>query len=382
MSANEFVLWAHLTTTVVEILWDWRSWDAATAKLVELARAGGALGPLSVALDGRGFYATWCGDFDAATALFAEHHAVKEVIGTSRNSAGGLLRAAYQGRPEALEMMDAIAADSLQRGAGHGAQAAAWTRAILCNGLGRYEDALTAAPTELFSYESEVHSGAAWALPEVIEAAVRTRRPDVALNAIEQLRKHTLDGLDWSDGIEARCRALVTEGESAEHWYVEAIEQLSRTPSRPEVARARLLYGEWLRRAGRRVDAREQLRSAYDMFSTMGAEAFAERTRRELLATGEKVRKRDDATRDELTPQEEHIARLARQGRTNAEIGAELYLSVRTVEWHLRKVYIKLGVTSRRELKTAMPLRGQTALMTASPDMPLAASFDSSPDQS
>jgi DNA-binding CsgD family transcriptional regulator len=359
MSANEFVLWAHLTTTVVEILWDWRSWDAATAKLVELARAGGALAPLSVALDGRGFYATWCGDFDAATALFAEHQAVKEVIGTARNSAGGLLRAAYQGRPEALEMMDAVAADSLQRGAGHGVQATAWTRAILCNALGRYEDALTAAATELFSYEGKVHSGAAWALPEVIEAAVRTRRPDVALNAMEQLRKHTLDGSDWSDGIEARCRALVTEGDSAEHWYVSAVERLSRTPSRPEIARAHLLYGEWLRREGRRVDAREQLRAAYDTFAAIGAEAFAERTRHELLATGEKVRKRDISTANELTHQEEHVARLAREGRSNAEIGAELFLSTRTVEWHLRKVFMKLGIASRRELRDAFPARSR-----------------------
>ena len=359
VSDNEFVLWAHLTTSVAPMLWDWRSWDIATARLVELARASGALAPLSMGLNARGFYVTWCGDFDAATALIAEWEAVKEVTGTVRNSAGGLLRAAYQGRPEALEMMAAVGTGSVQRGAGHGAQSTAWTRAILCNGLGRYEDALTAA--ELFSYEVEVHNGTAWALPEVIEAAVRTRQPDVAENALAQLRKHTLDGLDWSEGIEARCRALVTEGETAEHWYAEAVDRLSRTPSRPEAARARLLYGEWLRREGRRVDAREQLRSAYDTFSAIGAEAFAERTRNELLATGEKVRKRESATRNELTPQEEHIARLARDGQSNAEIGAELFLSVRTVEWHLRKVFMKLGVTSRRALKDVLPSPGKNA---------------------
>ena len=178
---------------------------------------------------------------------------------------------------------------------------------------------------------------------------------------MEQLPKHTLDGSDWAVGIEARSRALVTEGEDAERWYAEAVERLARTPFRTELGRAHLLYGEWLRREGRRVDARQQLASAYDMFSAMGAEAFAERTRRELLATGEKVRKRapDAETRNALTPQEEHVARLARDGRTNAEIGAELFLSVRTVEWHLRKVFMKLGVSSRKDLKNALPTRGR-----------------------
>jgi DNA-binding CsgD family transcriptional regulator len=157
----------------------------------------------------------------------------------------------------------------------------------------------------------------------------------------------------------------VTEGDGAERWYAEALERLGRTPFRTELARAHLLYGEWLRREGRRVDAREQLGSAYDMFSAMGAEGFAERTRRELLATGEKVRKRDRATQNELTPQEEHIARLARDGRSNPEIGSELFLSVRTVEWHLRRVFMKLGIRSRKELKAALPARGQKPVVTA-----------------
>ena len=184
---------------------------------------------------------------------------------------------------------------------------------------------------------------------------------------MEHLSKHTLDGADWAMGIEARSRALVTEGEAAEPWYTEAVAAaVARTPLQTELARAHLVYGEWLRRERRRVDAREQLRSAYEMFSAIGAEAFAERARRELVATGEKVRKRnaDPASRDELTLQEAHIARLARDGRTNAEIGTQLFLSVRTVEWHLRKVFMKLGVSSRKDLRDALPGRGPQVSQT------------------
>ena len=168
-------------------------------------------------------------------------------------------------------------------------------------------------------------------------------------------------GSDWASGIESRSRAFVSEGKSAEHSYMEAIERLSRTQLRPDLARAQLLYGEWLRREGRRIDARHQLRAAYEMFAAMGAHAFTERARRELLATGEKVRKRELDTYNELTPQEEHIARLARDGRTNPEIGAELFITSRTVEWHLRKVFTKLGITSRKGLHDALPTRGLDA---------------------
>ena len=160
-------------------------------------------------------------------------------------------------------------------------------------------------------------------------------------------------------GIEARSRALLTSGDSADLLYREAIERLGRTEVRPELARARLLYGEWLRREGRRVDAREQLRTAYDLFTAIGMEAFAGRAGRELLATGEKVRKRSPDTREELTPQEGQIARLARDGLSNPEIGAQLFVSARTVEWHLRNVFAKLDITSRRQLQTALPQDGR-----------------------
>jgi DNA-binding CsgD family transcriptional regulator len=195
-----------------------------------------------------------------------------------------------------------------------------------------------------------------WSLSEMIEAAGRTGNAEVAERALTRLIEHT-EGTDsdWGLGIEARSRALLADGEGAEPLYQEAIDRLGRTRLLPEFGRARLLYGEWLRRQNRRTDARDQLRQAHEAFISMGAEAFAERARRELLATGEKVRTRRPETRDELTPQEEQIARLARDGLTNPEIGAQLFLSPRTVEWHLRKVFSKLGIRSRRELANALP---------------------------
>jgi ATP/maltotriose-dependent transcriptional regulator MalT len=194
------------------------------------------------------------------------------------------------------------------------------------------------------------------ALPELVEAASRTGQTQLAADALSRLADMASIGqTDWGRGIHARCRALLAGSEDAEGWYREAIDELSRTGSRVELARAHLLYGEWLRREGRRADARAELRTAYDMFGAIGMEAFAERTRRELVATGENVRKRDLSTRDELTPQEAQIARLAQSGLSNAEIGAQLFLSTRTIEWHLRNVYTKLGISSRRELRASLP---------------------------
>jgi DNA-binding CsgD family transcriptional regulator len=194
-----------------------------------------------------------------------------------------------------------------------------------------------------------------WVLPELVEGASRMEDTACARDALERLAETTQpSGNDFALGLEARCRALLSDGTTANDLYRESIERLGRTELRPELARAHLLYGEWLRREGRRVDAREQLRTAHEMFTAIGMEAFAERTRHELLATGETVRKRVDEARGDLTPQEEQIARLACNGLSNPEIGAQLFLSPRTVEWHLRKVYAKLGITSRRELETAL----------------------------
>jgi DNA-binding CsgD family transcriptional regulator len=350
---EEFVRWGHLATAAACTLWDWESWEILSAKHVRLARASGALAPLSMALNVRGVYAAWCGDRDAASALAEEHDAVNAATGIGWYSACGLLQAAYESRPDALALMSASGAHSAERGLGQGAQFAAWTTAIVHNGRGSYADALTAA--ELAASGTEICNAAAWALPELIEAAARGSRPEVAAGAMRRLAKYTLGDSDWCAGIDARCAALVSEGEEAERSYVDAITRLERTPFRTELARAQLLYGEWLRREGRRVDAREHLTTAYGCFATIGAEGFAERAREELLATGAKLGSRDLAIQDELTSREQGIAQLARDGYSNPEIGAELFLSVRTVEWHLRKVFVKLGIKSRRELQTALP---------------------------
>jgi DNA-binding CsgD family transcriptional regulator len=274
-------------------------------------------------------------------------------------SYGDLFLAAYQGRPaEALPLLSATATSAIASEEGLALELAKCATSVLLNGLGRYADALATA--EQAAEENYGVLITAWVLPELIEAAIRSGKPGLAEEALRRLSATTnIEGSDWAAGIEARSRALVSAGEVAEHCYAEAVQRLGRTLLRPDLARAHLLYGEWLRRERRRADARRQLRTAYDMFAAMGAEAFAERARGELLATGEKVRKRQVDTHTELTPQEEHIARLARDGRTNPEIGGELFISARTVEWHLRKVFAKLGITSRKGLQDALPRRGR-----------------------
>jgi DNA-binding CsgD family transcriptional regulator len=239
--------------------------------------------------------------------------------------------------------------------------AAHWATALLSNGHGRYAEALTAA--EQGSEYPDEFGLATWSLVELVEAAVRSGCPERAAGALQRLcAAARSSGSDWALGVEARSRALLTDGAFAEHLYREAIERLGRTCIRAELARARLLYGEWLRRENRRVDAREQLQAAYEVLTATGISGFAERARRELLATGGTARKRTvDAIR-ELTPQEAQIARLAGAGRTNAEISTELFISPRTVEWHLRKVFAKLGISSRRQLRGMVPDLGPVAL--------------------
>jgi DNA-binding CsgD family transcriptional regulator len=365
LSDREWVQWGHLATAAAVMLWDWESWATLSARHVELARASGALAPLSIALNGRGVFAAWCGDLEAVTALLAEDNAIKDVIGSQWYSAGALLHAGYRGRlTEDLPFISATAAELTSSGGGQGTQVANWAKAILYNGLGRYEEALASAESAAFEQEAPNQTG--WGLIELVEAAVRSRQQERARDALARLSEEMVEGSDWAGGIEARSRALASEGEAAEHSYIEAIERLARTPFRTELARAHLVYGEWLRREGRRIDAREHLGPAYELFAAMRAEGFAERARRELQATGEKVRKRSqDVDTHQLTPQEEHIARLARDGRSNAEIGAELFLSVRTVEWHMRKVLTKLGVTSRKGLRDALPSAGRQTTSAA-----------------
>jgi DNA-binding CsgD family transcriptional regulator len=261
---------------------------------------------------------------------------------------------ALQGR-EAEASHEIASAIELAIASGQG-MAAAWARwaaAVLYNGLARYEEAAVEArraTSDTLNPWMEM-----WAMPELVEAAARSGDVDLAGEALHRLAKTTTpSGTDWALGIEARCRALVSAGADAERLYEEAIERLGRTRLRPELARAHLLYGEWLRRASRRVEARTQLRAAHELFEVIGMDAFAERAARELQATGETVRRRTPETRDDLTAQERQIAELARDGLSNPEIGARLFLSPRTVEWHLRKVFAKLGLRSRRELAKAL----------------------------
>jgi ATP/maltotriose-dependent transcriptional regulator MalT len=235
--------------------------------------------------------------------------------------------------------------------------------ALFYNALGLYAEAFVAA--ERASHYSKELGLTTLVLPELIEAAIRSGGAERATEALEELAESArASGTDWALGVEARSRALLSPSEVAERFYREAIDRLGRTPLEIELARAHLLYGEWLRRENRRVDARRELRSAHEMFLAAAAHAFAERSSRELLATGEHARKRTVETRFELTAQEAQIARLAGDGRTNPEIGSELYISPRTVEWHLRKVYPKLGISSRRQLRAALPDRFRTVVFT------------------
>jgi DNA-binding CsgD family transcriptional regulator len=356
VSAEQALRWGVLASAAAVTLWDFESWGVVSTRQIELARGAGALGLLSVALAGQGMVLTWRGEFEAAETLSLEADAVTEATGTRIAPYGAMLLAAFRGREgEASRLTETTVRDALLGGEGLGVELARWTTAILYNGLGRYEEALTAAEDAADAPGLFIP---VWALVELIEAASRSGNARAAAEALERLAEATSSSnADWAVGIEARSRALLSEGEVAEGLHREAIDRLGRTRLRPELARAHLLYGEWLRRENRRLDVREQLRLAYDAFATMGADGFADRARRELLASGERVRRRREDTRDELTPQEERIARLAREGLSNPDIGSRLFISPRTVEWHLHKVFGKLGISSRRGLREALPSR-------------------------
>jgi DNA-binding NarL/FixJ family response regulator len=345
--------WGWMTTIPPNILWDEDSWHAISARHLKEARDAGALARLPIDLADWGIFAAWCGDFGAAAVAIAEAEAITKATGTHIAPYAQLLLSALRGQSDASPLIESTIRDAETSGQGLGVQWAEWTSAILFNGLGRYDRALASA--QRAAEETPQLQVAPWASTELIEAAVRTARPDVAADALERVMAATApSSTDWGRGMQARCRALLSEGESAERLHREAIERLGRTRRRPELARAHLLYGEWLRRENRRVDARVQLRAAHDQFASIGMEAFAERARKELEVSGEKVRKRAVETRDDLTAQERQIAALARQGLSNPEIGARLFLSPRTVEWHLHNVFGKLGIRSRRELADVM----------------------------
>jgi DNA-binding CsgD family transcriptional regulator len=335
-------------------LWDDEAWHALASRAVSLARESGALNALPTALTYHAVTHVHAGDFGAASELIEESDAISRATGSSPLAYTSLLLAAYRGdEAQAMKLIGTGIRDATARGEGRAIGLAECATAVLYNGLGRYGSALAAAQR---ACEHEDLGFFGWALAELVEAGVRSGDRQAAAGALRVLEERTRAcDTDWARGTEARARALLVDGHGAEPLYREAIERLARTRVAVGLARAHLVYGEWLRREHRRLDARAELRTAHEMFGRMGAGAFAERARRELLATGETVRRRTADARDQLTAQEAQIARLAAEGLTNPEIGAQLFISPRTVEYHLRKVFTKLDIGSRRELGAALP---------------------------
>jgi DNA-binding CsgD family transcriptional regulator len=351
LEPDEGLRWRWMAGRASAFIWDYEGWDTLTTRQIRAAREAGALAELPFALSTRVGACLFGGDVAGAESLVAESEALAEATEGRIVPPYGLFSvAAFQGREDELERVVATTnEDFRQRGEGMGLTVSLWTTALLCNGLARYEDAFAAAedatadPYELWFSN--------FALVELIEAASRCDRVERAAEALEILAASTgASGTPWALGVEARSRALLTHGDDAEKLYREAIDRLEPTRLLVDRARAHLLYGEWLRRERRRLDAREELRTAYDFFSDRGMSAFAERARIELLATGEHARQRTVDIVDELTPQEAQISRLVAQGNTNREIAAQLFISPSTVEYHLRKVFRKLDVKSRTQL--------------------------------
>jgi DNA-binding CsgD family transcriptional regulator len=366
LSEEDELHWTWLACRIARALADDEAWDELTSRHLELARRAGAFSALPVALTDRVLVELFCGRIGEAMSLAAESDAVVEATGSHLALRTSIVLANWRGRDaEAVARIEAHRQDVLRRGEGLWLSANDWGSAIRYNGLGRYEDALAAA--ERAADAARGLGPPILLLAELIEAAARSGQAERATGPLAQLAEiaRTAD-TDWALGTHARAAALLAEGATAERLYREAIERLSQLRTRATLARAHLLYGEWLRREHRRVDAREQLRVAHTMLSDMGMEAFAERARGELLATGETVRKRTVETLDDLTPQEAQVVRLAADGQTNPEIGAQLFLSPRTVEWHLTKAFGKLGISSRKELPSALSEVGQPSSTSSS----------------
>jgi DNA-binding CsgD family transcriptional regulator len=357
--------WLWLTggragATVALELWDAESWHVLAARQAHVARETGALVQLRLALNFVAGTHLFAGELSSAALMIEEDRLVAEATGNAPIAYTEMMLAAWRGEEaRASELIETTAREAAARGLGRFVVLTSYASSVLDNGLGRHDAARDAAWR---AFERDQLGFGHLVVPELAEAASRTGDVALVRAALEWLSERTrLTPTDWPLGIEARIRALLSEGDAAERLYRESIARLGRTRVRSELARAHLLYGEWLRREHRRVDAREQLRTAHEMFAAMGAEAFAERARRELSATGETVRKRTVETRDELTAQERQIARLARDGLSNPEIGTRLFISPRTVQYHLRKVFIKLGIRSRSQLDRVLPSDPTTA---------------------
>jgi DNA-binding CsgD family transcriptional regulator len=351
LSREEGIRWLWLACRTAMDLWDDESWFVLSVRQIQLARDAGALTVLPLALNLRAGSHIFAGQFAAAEALSEEADAVSEAIANPKVPHARLFLAAWRGQEAETSRLTAAGdRDATARGEGRTIGVGKYVTAVLYNGLARYDDALTAAQ-QATEYPQDL-AFFTWGLVELIEAAARCGEADLAADGLRRLSELTrTSGSDWALGVEARSRASLSEGEAAETLFRRAVEALDRTRVRVELARAHLLYGEWLRRERRRLDAREQLRTAHELFSQFGMEAFAERARVELVATGEHARKRSVETRDDLTPQEAQISRLAADGATNQEIAAQLFVSPSTVDYHLRKAFRKLGVKSRHQLK-------------------------------
>jgi ATP/maltotriose-dependent transcriptional regulator MalT len=353
-AVEEVLRWGWLATMGAVVVWDYDGCLAIGSRCVQLARDSGALTVLAVALNILTQAVAMGGEFATAEGLISEAHAVIEATGTPVLQYGALFLRAFQGREtDVTQLGESTVREATASGQGTAIEFVDLANAVMCNSLGRYRDGMAQAQAAADATPELIVAG--WGLSELVEAAARSGELDIARAAVKRIaERNQFISTDWGLGVEARLRAVLTDGDAAERLYREAIERLGRTRLRPELARAHLLYGEWLRREHRRVDARAQLRTAHEMFTTIGMEAFAERARSELAATGETVRKRTLERRDELTDQERQIARLARDGLSNPEIGTRLFLSPRTVEWHLRKVFTKLGISSRKDLASVL----------------------------
>ena len=345
----------RIAARVAAELLDELTWDELATRHVRIAREDGVLSVLPVTLNYLAGLRIYQGELDEAALLLDESDSISRSTTGNPGDMLRLLLTSYRGdEDESSRLSGVLEAVAIERGEGQIMTVCDYSAAILHNGLGSYEAALAAAQRATAWDDLSFSS---FTLPELVEAAVRSGETDVAVEGHERLAERAGSaGTDFACGVDARSRALVSEGAVAEAAYREAIDALGRTTMLMYLARAQLLYGEWLRRENRRVDAREQLRAAHEFFDRIGAEAFAARAGRELAATGLTVRKRVDETRGDLTPQEVQIARLAGDGYTNPEIGAQLFLSPRTVEWHLHKVFTKLGISSRRALRGALPV--------------------------
>jgi DNA-binding CsgD family transcriptional regulator len=342
--------WLWLASRVAMALWDDQSWDVLSARHVQLAREAGALSVLSIALSGRIGFQLAAGRIEAATALHDESEAMMQVTRSEPLGYPAVTLAAWRGEVKDFASLVQTSTQHIERrGEGGGLTRVEGATAVLYNAVGRYAEAVTVA--EQASCHPDEIGLSGWALPELIEAAARNEEPDRAAPALQRLSEAAqASGTDWALGLQARSRALLSPDTAADQLYRTAIAHLGETRARVDLARAHLVYGEWLRRQKRRLDAREHLRIAHESFTAMGLEAFAERSGRELKATGGKATPTGRHRSAKLTPQETQIARLAREGLSNAEIGSRLFISPRTVEYHLAKVYQKLGITSRAAL--------------------------------